>query len=245
VRPRNPIGATRPPLRGREDDRQQAVRSRRSRGSAEPLAAAWLPGSRGRVLRARVSGRQSRKSGSPGSVWRVPRVGDSPQGLCCATASRQTRPVGRASFRRICLIWAARPAVSVVLDTPRAAATGRHDSSENPCSSPTHPSTEPDGAQTSSHSSFPRGKSATLDPLPDGAHAVGAPLRPPSGRPPLRAHRVANPGANPLPTQSTTGSLAEPPYHPHIQHADSKTTQIYAHYQPSDQEADAVDRAFA
>jgi hypothetical protein len=26
--------------------------------------------------------------------------------------------------------------------------------------------------------------------------------------------------------------------------ADSKTTQIYAHYQPSDQEADAVDRAF-
>ncbi len=28
-------------------------------------------------------------------------------------------------------------------------------------------------------------------------------------------------------------------------HADSKTTQVYAHYQPSDQEADAVDRAFA
>ncbi len=28
-------------------------------------------------------------------------------------------------------------------------------------------------------------------------------------------------------------------------HADSKTTQIYAHYQPSEQEADAVDRAFA
>ena len=28
-------------------------------------------------------------------------------------------------------------------------------------------------------------------------------------------------------------------------HADSKTTQIYAHYQPSDQEADSVDRAFA
>jgi integrase len=28
-------------------------------------------------------------------------------------------------------------------------------------------------------------------------------------------------------------------------HADSKTTQIYAHYKPSDQEADAVDRAFA
>jgi integrase len=28
-------------------------------------------------------------------------------------------------------------------------------------------------------------------------------------------------------------------------HADSKTTQIYAHYQPSEQEAEAVDRAFA
>src|SRR5437763_11445850 len=30
-----------------------------------------------------------------------------------------------------------------------------------------------------------------------------------------------------------------------MRHADSKTTQIYAHYQPSDQEADAVDRAFS
>jgi integrase len=28
-------------------------------------------------------------------------------------------------------------------------------------------------------------------------------------------------------------------------HSDSKTTQVYAHYQPSDQEADSVDRAFA
>jgi integrase len=28
-------------------------------------------------------------------------------------------------------------------------------------------------------------------------------------------------------------------------HADSKTTQVYAHYQPSAGEADAVDRAFA
>ena len=28
-------------------------------------------------------------------------------------------------------------------------------------------------------------------------------------------------------------------------HADSKTTQIYAHYQPSDAEADTVDIAFA
>jgi integrase len=27
-------------------------------------------------------------------------------------------------------------------------------------------------------------------------------------------------------------------------HADAKTTQIYAHYQPHDQEADSVDRAF-
>jgi hypothetical protein len=52
-------------------------------------------------------------------------------------------------------------------------------------------------------------------------------LRPPSGRPPLRAHRVANPGANPLPTQSTTRSLAELPYHPHIQHEQVETTQMY------------------
>ena len=28
-------------------------------------------------------------------------------------------------------------------------------------------------------------------------------------------------------------------------HADAKTTQVYAHYQPSEGEADAVDRAFA
>jgi len=84
-------------------------------------------------------------------------------------------------------------------------------------------------ARTSSHSSFHEDKSATLDPLPDGAHAVGAPLRPPSGRPPLRTHRVATPGANPLPTQFTTGSLATPPYHPHIQHEQIETTQIYLH----------------
>ena len=36
------------------------------------------------------------------------------------------------------------------------------------------------------------GRSGTIAPQPDGAHAVGAPLRPPSGRPPLRAHRVPN-----------------------------------------------------
>ncbi len=28
-------------------------------------------------------------------------------------------------------------------------------------------------------------------------------------------------------------------------HADSKTTQVYAHYQPTEQEAEAVDRAFS
>jgi integrase len=28
-------------------------------------------------------------------------------------------------------------------------------------------------------------------------------------------------------------------------HADSKTTQVYAHYQPSEAEVEAVDRAFA
>jgi hypothetical protein len=52
-----------------------------------------------------------------------------------------------------------------------------------------------------------------------------------SGRPPgdLRSHRVANPDTNPLPTHSTTGSLAEPPYHPHIQHASIKSTEIYLH----------------
>jgi hypothetical protein len=28
-------------------------------------------------------------------------------------------------------------------------------------------------------------------------------------------------------------------------HADAKTTQVYAHYQPSEHEVSAVDRAFA
>jgi len=28
-------------------------------------------------------------------------------------------------------------------------------------------------------------------------------------------------------------------------HADAKTTQVYAHYQPSDSEADIVDAAFS
>jgi hypothetical protein len=65
-----------------------------------------------------------------------------------------------------------------------------------------------------------------MDPLPDGAHAVGAPLRPPSGRPPLRAHRASRASANP---RSTAGSVAGLPYHPHIQHEQVETTQMYLH----------------
>lgn len=41
----------------------------------------------------------------------------------------------------------------------------------------------------------------------------------------LRAHRVT-PRAL---TRATTGSVAKPPYHPHIQHAEIQTTQIYLH----------------
>jgi hypothetical protein len=66
-----------------------------------------------------------------------------------------------------------------------------------------------------------------MDPHPDGAHAVGAPLRPPSGRPPQRAHRVSRPDAKPASTRSTTRSPAELPYHPHIQHANLGITGIY------------------
>ena len=73
---------------------------------------------------------------------------------------------------------------------------------------------------------LPPGK-GPIDPPPDSAHAVGAPLRPPSGRPPLRAHRVGSSGANPLTTQSTAGSMTELPYHPHIQHANLGVTSIY------------------
>jgi hypothetical protein len=68
-----------------------------------------------------------------------------------------------------------------------------------------------------------------MDPIPDGAHTVGAPLRPPSGRPPLRAHRVSSPDANPASTKSTTRPPAELPYHPHIQHEGTKSTEIYLH----------------
>jgi integrase/recombinase XerD len=68
-----------------------------------------------------------------------------------------------------------------------------------------------------------------MHPLPDGAHAVGAPLRPPSGRPPLRAHRVTRASLNPVPRRPLTESLIDPPYHPHIQHERVETTQIYLH----------------
>jgi hypothetical protein len=44
---------------------------------------------------------------------------------------------------------------------------------------------------------------------------------------PLRAHRVHTSGANPLPTQSTSGSAGELPYHPHIQHSYVSTTSVY------------------
>jgi hypothetical protein len=66
-----------------------------------------------------------------------------------------------------------------------------------------------------------------MHPLPDGAHAVGAPLRPPSGRPPLRAHRVTRASLNPVPRRPLTESLIDPPYHPHIQHANLGITSVY------------------
>jgi hypothetical protein len=67
----------------------------------------------------------------------------------------------------------------------------------------------------------------TIEEIVAVVRGVGAPLRPPSGRPPLRAHRVARPGINPRATESTTGFLAELPYHPHIQHANLGITSIY------------------
>jgi hypothetical protein len=66
-----------------------------------------------------------------------------------------------------------------------------------------------------------------MDPLPDGAHAVGAPLRPPFGRPPLRAHRVSSPKTKPLITQAPAECLTTLPYHPHIQHSYVSTTSVY------------------
>ena len=75
---------------------------------------------------------------------------------------------------------------------------------------------------------LPHGKRAQhWTPSRTAGYAVGASLRPPSGRPPLRAHRVANPGANHLPTQSITRFLAELPYHPHIQHREPRYTYHY------------------
>jgi hypothetical protein len=71
-----------------------------------------------------------------------------------------------------------------------------------------------------------RERTATIDPPPDGAHAVGAPLRPPSERPPLRAHRVAGTRTSGSPAsiykastaaKSSTPSTADP--HPYSQPA--------------------------
>jgi hypothetical protein len=60
--------------------------------------------------------------------------------------------------------------------------------------------------------------------------------------PPLRAHRVATPSANPDPTQSTAGSLTERPYHPHIQHANLGITSIYLQGIDSSEIIDTVHR---
>jgi len=65
-----------------------------------------------------------------------------------------------------------------------------------------------------------------MDPLPDGAHAVGAPLRPPSGRPPLRAHRVSE-SHPPTIRQHGPQDPSTLPDHPHIQHANLGITSIY------------------
>jgi integrase len=89
----------------------------------------------------------------------------------------------------------------------------------------------PDQTRHERHRTAPstRGRSATMDPHPDGAHAVGAPLPPPSGRPPLRAHRVVGTRrANSRSTRST-GSSATLTYHPHIQHEQESTTRGYLH----------------
>jgi hypothetical protein len=64
-------------------------------------------------------------------------------------------------------------------------------------------------------------------PPPDDAHAVGAPLRPPSGRPPLRAHRLPGTRRANSCSKRSTESLATPPYHPHIQHANLGITSVY------------------
>ena len=63
-------------------------------------------------------------------------------------------------------------------------------------------------------------------PPPDGAHAIGAPLRPPSGD--LRSAPTAYPTRpNPGRAAATTNPPSEPPYHPHIQHAHLGVTSIY------------------
>jgi hypothetical protein len=66
-----------------------------------------------------------------------------------------------------------------------------------------------------------------MDPPADGAHVVGAPLRPPPGRPPLRAHHVFTTNVKPLITRSSAECLATLAYHPHIQHTDLGTTSVY------------------
>jgi hypothetical protein len=71
------------------------------------------------------------------------------------------------------------------------------------------------------------GKATPAGPERSLSTARRAPLRPPSGRPPLRTHRVAGDSANRRLTRPTTRSLAEMPYHPHIQHTNLGVTSIY------------------
>src|SRR5205085_9442784 len=77
--------------------------------------------------------------------------------------------------------------------------------------------------------SFPQNDrtSGTIDPPPDGAHAVGAPLRPPSGD--LRYAPTALPraSANPRVCEVHHGLVDRLPHHPHIQHADLGITSAY------------------
>jgi hypothetical protein len=62
-----------------------------------------------------------------------------------------------------------------------------------------------------------------MDPLPDGAHSVGAALRPPTAasatRPPS--------GETLLPSSPATGLRRTRPDHPHIQHTNLGVTSIY------------------
>ena len=202
--PARSAGITPPSSSTRSSDFCRAISLRSFTLGHTGLPAGTRQISWGKTLRFRRDHVANTPSGPTGTGHRCWRPAHPPKGRLTALHSR-SRP------RRIYGFLQTRPHGSPRSANPAALGTAR---------------SIPGRALASSMSGSPcQGPGSGLPP-PISNVMPSTPLRSPSGRPPLRAHRVSNQGQAATETPDAR-SLAEPPYHPHIQHANLGITSIY------------------